>query len=850
MARIVIREQDLTGNRVDQDFTDIAFIPGFVKYPSAEYSSPQLCYTEEEFIDKFGNEPAIAYSKFMYNVKYEDGTLDDEGEPIQDDVLNPETGTTAFYLNTDEVESVSDSAYHYARELLYRGLPIYYAPVNEKIYRDSDESGCSKCSLTPTWNGELRAYDGTQDETNPKSMMTKADDTIVLSSNPEQSLVESETSFILDQSLEPDMVLLPGQKLEALEADTPWDDHKAVDEFTLTFDMESKAKNHQQMTYQWYKIEYADGDKIYDYPEVAEDSETPDADLLDGLKLDGETQMELKVAGNEDALYFCIATANKIVDEELEPVATYRSQVVAVDTNAFEQKFVVLESNSTQRTANFPQSSVEKLLVDADDLDEDGNIKNEVALSAGIPYMVLSKFENRPVKIHVQGTNVESFAYKWYVVKEAADEESEDEVKLISTSKICQLNVASLDAGIYTLKVEVTAIPTNAYVLDTIIIKAPTTEGLTMSKILAASKAKAINAAIEVTHNTFAKQIIDYFANNDNTELIKDRGLYNFKYMTTGGYPLFEAATLTSDGTSKEFTNWKKALSNLLEVCGQKTVDDSKDYIDESGSVQRQGRGDCILLVDHQYDKCQDTMQLYEEAREYFEDPANVNDETLEFAAMFTPWCNYGMTYTSHNVDVNLPASFAYLSCLADSIQAYDNWNAISGVTRGTVKNINEVLLVNPLTNTKANKCQADPETAEKGRISINCITEVKPYGQVIWGNRTLQKADAYKHVTAMGFLNLRNEVSDIKKLVYRAARRWMFEQNTSVLWVNFKSTITPLLERMVNGYGLSRYEIRKGAKTKKHKLYAEIRIWPIYAVEYIDVTIQILDEETIVTEE
>jgi len=217
---------------------------------------------------------------------------------------------------------------------------------------------------------------------------------------------------------------------------------------------------------------------------------------------------------------------------------------------------------------------------------------------------------------------------------------------------------------------------------------------------------------------------------------------------------------------------------------------------------------------------------------------------------MFTPWCNYGMTYTSKNIDVDLPASFAYLSCLADSIQSYDNWNAIAGVTRGTVKNINEILLRNPLTNTKANKCQADPETAEKGRVSINCITEIKPYGQVIWGNRTLQKADGYKHVTAMGFLNLRNEISDIKKLVYRAARRWMFEQNTSVLWVNFKSTITPLLERMVNGYGLSRYEIRKGVKTAKHKLYAEIRVWPIYAVEYIDVTIQILDEDTIVTEE
>lgn len=698
MARIVIREQDLTGNRVNQDFTDIAFVPGFVKYPKEDFTTPQLCYNESEFIEMFGNEPALAYSKFIYNVTFED-----------EEVLNPETGTTAFYLDSSDVESVSDSAYHYARELLYRGLPIYYCPMNERKPVSKESTNAFVCSCNETdgnKKGQMIPYDGTQ---------------------------------FLDSSKEDRVVL--------------------------------------------------------------EDDEN--------------TVATLKIL-------------HKGSDEDTNIVKQGAAQKIKIDPSKDEAELLVIKK------------------VDPETGEE---------VTCGLKDQTVAYNSTATFTIQVEGINVEKFMYKWYLEESGDGEESEDapSKKLISTSQICNISaITYADAEedkTYKVSVEVSAIPTNAKKLDTINI-VQEGEQLTFKKILAIAKAKAIDEAIATTYNVFGQRMIDFFGDTENTELIKDRGLYNFKYMTTGGYPLFDAALLPNDGTAQSMNNWEKALVNLLEVVGQKTVDDSKDYIAEDGSTQRQGRGDCVLLIDHTLDKCQDTMELYSNVREWFEDPSNVSDDALEFAAMFTPWCNYSMTYTSHNVDVNLPASFAYLSCLADSIQAYDNWHAISGVTRGTVKNINEVLLMNPLTNTKANKCQADPETAEKGRVSINCITEIKPYGQVIWGNRTLQKADAYKHVTAMGFLNLRNEVSDIKKLVYRAARRWMFEQNTSVLWINFKSTITPLLDRMMNGYGLSRYEIRKGAKTAKHKLYAEIRIWPIYAVEYIDVTIQILDEETIVTEE
>lgn len=718
MARIVIREQDLTGNRVNEDFTDIAFVPGFVKYPKEDYTTPQLCYNEEQFIDMFGNEPALAASRFIYTVNFGDDKEEKEGE--NEPVLNPETGNELFYLDASDVESVSDSAYHYARELLYRGLPIYYCPMNEREVADKKKTNAFVCACdenTASKVGQMIAYDGNQKIEQYEN--AKLED-------------EDNTSAIL--------TIL----------------HKGSDEAIKVVKQGAAEK---------FKI----------------DAENPEEGSIEIIR-------------------------------KMVPMRDENDELVIVD----------------------------------------GEVQQEEK-AFGVQDQVLAYDSVATFTVQVEGTNVERFLYKWYMEKIDKEGKEETQKLLISTSQTCNISCityADPDEDVeYRISVEVAGVRTNAEALGTIYV-VEEGEPLTMKKILAIAKSKAIEKAIAFTYNTFGQRMLDFFRDSNNTELIKDRGLYNFKYLTTGGYPLFDAAVLPNDGTAVELKDWEMALQNLLEVVGQKTVDDSKDYINEDGSTQRQGRGDCILLIDHTLDKCQDTMDLYGRVREWFENSANVKDEALEFAAMFTPWCNYSMTYTSHNVDVNLPASFAYLSCLADSIQAYDNWHAISGVTRGTVKNINEVLLVNPLTNTKANKCQADPETAEKGRVSINCITEIKPYGQVIWGNRTLQKADGYKHVTAMGFLNLRNEVSDIKKLVYRAARRWMFEQNTSVLWINFKSYITPLLERMVNGYGLSRYEIRKGSKTAKHKLYAEIRIWPIYAVEYIDVTIQILDEETIVTEE
>jgi hypothetical protein len=48
----------------------------------------------------------------------------------------------------------------------------------------------------------------------------------------------------------------------------------------------------------------------------------------------------------------------------------------------------------------------------------------------------------------------------------------------------------------------------------------------------------------------------------------------------------------------------------------------------------------------------------------------------------------------------------------------------------------------------------------------------------------------------------------------------------------------------MKTGAGLSGYKIIKGTTSEKAKLVAVIKLYPIYAVEDFDITVQMLDDE------
>jgi len=90
--------------------------------------------------------------------------------------------------------------------------------------------------------------------------------------------------------------------------------------------------------------------------------------------------------------------------------------------------------------------------------------------------------------------------------------------------------------------------------------------------------------------------------------------------------------------------------------------------------------------------------------------------------------------------------------------------------------------------------------------------------------------------------------ISDIKKRAYKEAKRCMFEQNSDVLWANYKARVTPLLESLVGGGGLSGYKLIKETPEKKAQLKCTIRLYPIYAVESFDITVELADDEVTVS--
>lgn len=322
---------------------------------------------------------------------------------------------------------------------------------------------------------------------------------------------------------------------------------------------------------------------------------------------------------------------------------------------------------------------------------------------------------------------------------------------------------------------------------------------------------------------------------------LRDRGSYQVKYITTGGWPVWDYIETV------ESTTTRPLVSTLLNVAGSiyATTEDAEG-----------GRGDCIVLIDHT-NKPDRPLDPTNTNSVYYS--VNANEQLFaafgSFAQMVTPWGEYALSSRVNYKDSQgktravatkqLPGSFAYLQQMAKYVSKYEmNHISVAGPIRGCLTNYKpciDTILSNSIADAYQFDCERIPTASDK-KISINGITMIHPYGYTIWGNRTLAPASTTEGVKATQFVNIRNMVSDIKKVTYMAARKYMFEQNTDILWINFKNEIVPTLDKFKYNQGITAYTITKVAQYRT-KLEAQITIKPIYAVESFDINIVITDD-------
>lgn len=318
--------------------------------------------------------------------------------------------------------------------------------------------------------------------------------------------------------------------------------------------------------------------------------------------------------------------------------------------------------------------------------------------------------------------------------------------------------------------------------------------------------------------NKYQKYILDKIA--DRITEIKNTNKYNIKFITTGGYYNTNSTTTT----------------------------------EQKHSILLGARKDCTSLIDHE----EKTSALY--IGTGGELSGVPTDDNGKFGAMFTPWCTFSFpTYEQFSdtisetvvgnrsiefKNVNMPGSLAYLLAYGTSVaNGNANWLAAAGASRGSIPYLVKPLV--ELTEAQIETYSLSKSSPKYSGVAINPIATINPYGTIVWGNRTLNKNAS--GLVASSFLNIRQLTNDIKKTIYAACKGITFEQNSDLLWIKFKSLVTPLLDQMQTGDGISGYELKKKKSTGKATLTAVVRIYPIEAVEDFDITVELADEATTV---
>lgn len=363
------------------------------------------------------------------------------------------------------------------------------------------------------------------------------------------------------------------------------------------------------------------------------------------------------------------------------------------------------------------------------------------------------------------------------------------------------------------------------------------------------------NATITDADGVYQATVVD-----GQDAVIKDLkdNLLKFDFLTNKVYYTKEYS-VTGEPTSQ---TWKNVWTNLTDknlydvrflTTGQFFADEenAKDMLTCAAT-----RCDAVALLD--FKTTYDDVDEYRDAAEAVENSSEAltldAKDPAAFAAAFAPkWKGNVSTESGVEAIDNLPPSFAYLCAFARSVKENPMWYAVAGSFRGVIPELVEVK--KKYTTADVERLQARGGTVEVALdgagdnvgVAINPIAYRRPFGYLIYGDRTLRRNLA-DEVTGVGklkatsFLNCRILSTEVAKVSYNASNKYQFEQNSETLWTNFISYILPTLDRMSTGNGILDYKIERVSTDKRARLSAKISLEPIEPVEDFDIEIELTD--------
>ena len=211
---------------------------------------------------------------------------------------------------------------------------------------------------------------------------------------------------------------------------------------------------------------------------------------------------------------------------------------------------------------------------------------------------------------------------------------------------------------------------------------------------------------------------------------------------------------------------------------------------------------------------------------------ANLKSRAMNssYGCAYYPWVRIRDNETGGPLWV--PPSVVALGTMAYSQKKTDVWFAPAGFNRGGLTQGSSGLDVVDVREKLTSK-QRD----SLYEVNINPIASFPSEGIVVFGQKTLQVVPS-----ALDRINVRRLVLFLKKRISIISSRLLFDPNVSVTWGRFTSQVTPELEKVKAGFGITDFKLILDATTTtpeeidRNMMYAKIFIKPAYAIEFIGI--------------
>lgn len=358
---------------------------------------------------------------------------------------------------------------------------------------------------------------------------------------------------------------------------------------------------------------------------------------------------------------------------------------------------------------------------------------------------------------------------------------------------------------------------------------------------------------------------------------LNDKNAYPIKFITAGPFGMVKVSEGTSQGTQKFAFDFSlvnafqpvatdrkdctilvdldySGVETALAGSGNELVRDFKEALESNGFELPKGleQNSAIDLIYQVVNGSMTALQgadLSSISNEFNKtDTRDMNhiDTVGSRCAALVPNCT--MNYNTH--DITVPSSFVYLYDFETQGSQTSVWLPMSGVNRGVVGSV-----FTPDLDISKYLMDTQIITDDEG-ISFNAIVNVRPYGDTIWGDRTLLAQEQGRGVQATSYLSIRNLISDIAITAYNSAIRNTYETNNDVTWFNFKQEIVTLLDQMVSSGVLQTYKIGRTTTppagvhlSERNSIFCVITLYPNLPVENFTISTNLENAEITVSD-